>query len=208
MDLNFQKNFSKIEVPVSVRNSKSYIFEIVLLIVVAVVFYWFIVIPKQAGLKEKQSQLDQVKSSRVTEEKNVASLKNLALELSQSSQDVVHLDEALPLDERQVRTQALLDKLIQSSGVVVGNLTVDDSGSAVVSGNPALLKDPYAPARTLGTVAVNISVTGSLSQLLDLITKLENYGRIMEINSLDISAAEKGGLNLGLSLNTYYFGPQ
>jgi Tfp pilus assembly protein PilO len=208
MDLNFKNKFSKVEVPAAVRDSKSYIFEAVLLAVAAVLLYWFVAVPKAASLKNRQAQLEQVKAARKTMEDNVAALRNLSQELSQNSQNVERLDEALPLSERQIRTQALLESIIQSSGVVIGNLTVGAPSGAVVAGNPDLIKNPYRPKRALGTVAVTMSVSGSLSQLLDLLKKLESYGRIMELSSLDMSKVQNGTLNLGLTLNTYYFGPQ
>lgn len=205
MNLNFENKIFKIQSSPAVRNSRNSIFEIVVLVAAAVLLYWFVVLPKAAVLADKQSQLEKVKVSTALLQANIASLKKLSQELSSHTSDVAHLDQALPLNEIEVRTEVLMQKLVESSGVVISSLVINASGSAVVSGNQALLMNPYGPKRTLGSVPINMSVSGSLTQLLDLLNKLENYGRIMEINSMDISTAENGTLNLSLTLETYYY---
>lgn len=182
--------------------------ELVLLIIVAGLFGWFLILPKKAELDQTQKSLDEITAQRTKLEGQVQTLQELSQKLGSSGQDVTKLDEALPLEERQVRTQMLLEALVNSSGVLVGDISIAPPSSGVSAGDLAALKDPYALKRTLQPIAVNISVNGTFAQLMDLLHKLEGYGRIMDTNSLTVSAGDQGTLDMKLSLDTYYFGAQ
>ncbi len=206
MDINFQNKLPKFEAPVSIKASRNAITEIVLLLIVAGLFYWFLLSPKMAEVKLKQAEADKFTEQKQSIQQDVATLKKLSEDLKESGDDLVHLDQALPLEERQVRTQLLLDQLIRSSGLFVGDISVNDPQETVVAGNKALLKNPFGVPRSLGMLTVNASVSGNFDQLLDLIKKLENYGRLMDISTLNLSAGSGGVLNMKLTFTMYYFG--
>lgn len=186
------------------HGSQGAIFEIVLLLIVGVLLYFFLIAPKMAAVKQKQDQLAQVKGQEQKISEDQAALKQLSDQLKTNSDDIAHLDQALPLEERQVRTEKLFEQLVKSSGTLIGNLTVGSPAQAITAGDVQLLKNPYGIKRSLQTLNVSIDVSGNISQLLDLVKKLESYGRIMDISSVDLATSKGDVLNLKLSLTTYY----
>ncbi|MDE2311927.1 MAG: hypothetical protein KGJ93_02445 [Patescibacteria group bacterium] len=190
------------------RPARNAMVEIVLLLIVGVLFYWFIVSPKSAELAAKQSQNDEVQKQVQSVNTDIETLRNLSADLSQHDADISRLDQALPLSERQVRTEMLFDRLIQSSGIVVNNVNINTQSTAPVAGDKQLLADPYGQTRQLKPVNVAVSVSGTLDQLLDLITKFENYGRLIDIQSMSLGPGQDGQIAMQLNLVTYYFGAQ
>ena len=205
MDLNLKN--SKLSVQkIEFHGPQGAIFEIVLLLIIGVLFYFFLLAPKMAEVAQKQSQLAQIQSQKDSIDKDAKALNDLNAQLASNADDFALLDQALPLEERQVRTQKLFEEIVKSSGTLIGDITVSTPAESILAGNVQLLKDPYASQRSLKTLNVGISVSGTMSQLLDLIKKLENYGRIMDISSVDFSSSKSDVLDLKLSLFTYYFG--
>lgn len=192
----------------SIKAARNSIIEIILCLVIAALFYWFLLAPKLAQVSVKRAELTQIKSQRDSVESDAKALEALSKSVSSNREQIDHLDEALPLNEREIRNQMLIEELANSSGATLGSISMNNTGNSVAAGNLALLKDPFAVKRVLGVLNISMSVKGNINQLLDLIKKIENYGRIMDINSLDLSAGEKDQLDVRLSMQSYYFGPQ
>jgi len=210
MNINIQSNIiPKMQMPsVASAPSRNALVELVLLTIVIGLFTWFLVLPKKADLKIRTVAYDEVKKNYESIAGDVSTLKELNLKLENNKENIQKLDEALPLRERTVVTQLLFSKIAQTSGVVVGDINIASPGDEVAAGNKELIKNPYAPQRKLKILPVNISVNGTMSQLLDLIKKLEDYGRLMDITSITMSVEQENKLDLRLNLNTYYFPPQ
>ncbi len=197
----------KLQVPSSIKASRNAVLEAFLLVVIGILFYFFLLTPKLAEVKSKQAQLDSLDTRRQSLESDVKTLQDLSQHLIQSSADVSRLDQALPLNERGIRTQMLLQQLFSSSAVSVGDISVNETGGGVDAGNLALLENPFAVQRSLNSLTVNVSVGGSFGQLVDLLKKLENYGRIMDVSALSLSAGSNGQLDMKLTFTMYYFAP-
>lgn len=210
MDIKLTNSFSKISAAGPSNASRSAVMQIVLVLIVGGLFYWFLLLPKIADNKAKHDSLNSTQDQKASVDQDLQTLKTLDQQLAdaKSKSEITNLDEALPLSERAVRVEMLMEKLTQSSGAIVGSIAIDQSHDGVVAGNPAVISDPYSGQRTLGSVGVDLRVSGTMEQLIDLIKKLESYGRIMDISSLDISLNQGSVLDMKLSLTTYYFGLQ
>jgi Tfp pilus assembly protein PilO len=226
MEPNLQNKVSKLQVPSAVKASKNSLLAITALLIVGFLFYWFLLSPKLAEVTAKKADAVKFDSQKQGVEGDVSALQDLSQDLGQHEQDISHLDQALPLTELQLRTQLLMDRLVSSSGVLVGDISISAGNDQVVAGNVATLKNPFGLKRGLNVVSVNVAVSGNFGQLMDLIRRLENYGRIMDIVSVQISAGSSNApassapgtagaaqpaesqLSMHLTLNTYYFGAQ
>jgi Tfp pilus assembly protein PilO len=117
------------------------------------------------------------------------------------------LDQAIPLNSNTIRLQLLIQSLAQSVGVAVGDINVTGDPSGVVAGDMALLANPYGVSRSVKTMSGTISVSGSFDQLQTFLKKLENSGRLIDVDSLAIDQGSSDGLNLKLTFKAYYLAP-
>lgn len=186
------------------RNS---IIEIILLIIVGVLFYFFLVSPKHGEMAKKQEVYDAAQARLGALKTDADALQALADQLDGEKDNIKLLDQALPLTEWKIRTQLLLQKILSYSGVLVGDVSVDSSGPAIASGDLNLLKDPYSVSRSVVPIHIALNLSGSFDQLYDALKKLESYGRLIDISTISLdSANQDGSLNLRLNGTTYYFG--
>lgn len=197
---------AKVGLPPTPKTNRGYLLQIVLLAVVGGLGYFFLLSPKLSELDQFQKQNDQVSSQLNQVTQDSKTLQSLSDQLNQHKDELALLDEAMPLDEWQLRTQRLVEAILSKSGVIVANLSVTANPSAVVSGDLDLLKDKYAITRSAVPVSVDISLSGTFDQLYDAVKRLENYGRLMDISTISMGTGDLGLLNMRLSVTTYYFG--
>jgi len=186
--------------------SRNSLFEVALLILICGLLTWFVVLPKKAEVDAKQKELDQVKQTQSQVADNLASLQKLAADLKSHPTEVSELDQALPLDGRNINIQLLLQDLAQSSGVTVSDISMGGS-AGIIAGDKTLLSNFYGATRKLQKMSGNVKVIGTFSQLETFLHKVEDSGRLMDINQLSIDPASDGNLNMSLTLNAYYYAP-
>jgi Tfp pilus assembly protein PilO len=207
MPVNFSTNISMGGQPLS-KSSRNSMFEVGLLLIICLLFSWFILLPKRAEVAQKQSNLETVKKQGDNTSKQLATLQSLVNSLPSDSQNIAELDQALPLDGSTIRLQLLIQNLAQSVGVTVGNISVSGNPSGEVSGNTALLANPYGASRTVQTMDGTLDVVGSFQQLQSLLQKLENSGRLIDMDSMTINqGSSPGNLDMNLTFKAYYFAP-
>lgn len=210
MELEISKPGPKLGSPStsSQKNAPHYsLFEIVLLVVVTALFYWFIVQPKQASLKVLNEGLNKLQQEDKSLSADLDKMNSLIRSLKNNPDKIAKLNEALPLDGKTPDVYLLITELARSSGVTVGDINVSGRSNDIVAGNQALIEHPFSAKRELQTLAVKVYVIGTYEQLKAFLQKLESNARVMDIVSLDMSATQNGLLALDLNLNTYFFGP-
>lgn len=180
---------------------------IVLLIGAIGAGYWVFVIPKRVELATVNSQLVVLRQDQVSVTADVETLNKLISQLKSDTDDMAHLDESLPLVQSGFRTQMLLTKLAQFSGVTLNSISVDGNYQSVIAGNKQLLANPYAVTRKLQTSLAQITVSGSYDQLKVFLQKIENNSRIMNVQSLSLTSNKGDTLIMNLSLAAYSFAP-
>ena len=227
MDIQLSKTISKIKLNDLPEKSRNAWGEAVLILVIIILGSWFVVNPKRIAVNAKSGQLESLKSKLGDLQQNVDALSGLVSQLGTQTQQVAQLDEALPLQGRSVELQLLLQNLAASSGLAVNDINISDDGTGVAAGNLSLLANPYGAQRSLQQMKAAVTVAGNFENLEAFMKKLETSGRILDINSFQISpgggslnspagmdsagnktasAPAGSDLTMSLNLNAYYFG--
>jgi Tfp pilus assembly protein PilO len=182
------------------------VFEVILLLIILALFYWFIIGPKQSQLATAQGQVQSLQTQQTDLLNNKAKLEKAISDLQSHPAEVAEMDEALPLDNRVTKLYIALDSLTQNSGMTVGNISVAFNSGTDMAGNKALLANPFSVTRTVQKMTTSLMVTGNFDQFQSLLQKLENSGRLINITEVNIAPATGGVFNFTLNLEAYYFG--
>ncbi len=183
------------------------LFEFGLLVVMAGLFYWFVLSPKLQKVELARTQtVDLEKESEVLTQQKLK-LDKLVNDLETSKQDISKLDQALPLNPRTTNLYILTESLVQSSGMAINNLAINNVDQDIVAGQDELLKNPFGVERKVKKMTATFGVTGTFPQFLALLTKLENSSRLFDIESLSIEPSADGLLDFRMAFTSYYFAP-
>lgn len=206
MGPEISKSFAKIPLPQNSRQ-KVNLFEIILLLVVIGLFYWFVVSPKSAELDAASATLTKLQTDQKNVESQKAELSALIQKMQENKSDIEKLDEGLPFEGKITILNLLMEKFAADAGVNMENLSFSLSGDYIAAGDTQLLADPYKPKRSLKKISGNVSVQGDLGQIENFLQKLENSGRIFNISNAQITPSESGQMIISMNLDTYYFAP-
>lgn len=207
MDINSAQDLKKIKISTNLSGKNRSILEVALLLIFIGLFTWFLVLPKKAELDKKAEELSQLQDTAQSLASNFQKLKTLVSDLSNHEQSFIKLDDALPLEGKAARFQMLLEKLAQDAGVTIGSINVTGGDKGVVAGNVDLDKNPYGVARKLQKISAGINVVGSFDQIYSFWRKVETNGRIMSINSIEVSGYQNNLIQIHMGVEGYYFGP-
>lgn len=194
-------------VPISRKASFSgTIIEVVFLIILSVVTYFYLVGPKIAEFKLARTELSGVQAKKDALQKQVQDFDRLVQEFSDNTHGVSALDQVLPLDSKPSKLYVLLENFMQSSGLTTGSVTVDSDALTVVAGNVAT--DNIGEQATHKILPINISVSGvgTIDQLSNLLHLIETSTRLLEINNLDVSQGRNDQIVFKVSLKAYSYG--
>lgn len=184
--------------PPSIQNSSSRaslessspIVQIVLLSIILVIFSWFVLKPKLSSSTEVRANLKTAESQLGKIQQDQQDLGRLLSELRSSTDEIAKVDEALPLSGRVSKAYVLLDSLVQSSGMTLTLISADDTSKAVSAADKALLENPYQPGRSLHTITLTTSVTGTMEQFKNLLQLIETSGRVLDIETVEVNGGE------------------
>jgi Tfp pilus assembly protein PilO len=187
------------------QNFSNTSFEIVLLIIVGVLLYFFIVSPKQQELQAKKDSVTQL-----TDQKNKLERENKAVQkalddMKKSKTGIAKLDEALPLDGRPSKIYLLLDDIMIQSGMTVKSMDFPDATGDIVAGNSTRVEKPFTGQRKLHEVTINLTVTGSFDQYLGVLKRLETSGRLFNIQNVEITSTGDTDVEFVMTLITYFY---
>jgi Tfp pilus assembly protein PilO len=206
MPVNFSKSLG-MEQGSQVKALRNTLFEVGLLLLICGLFYWFIILPKQAEINQKQSAYNEVSTQETGISGKVAALNSLLKTLHSNTEKTVQLDEAIPLSGDVIEPRLLIKKLADSANVTVGSIGISGSPGAVAAGNTDLLSRPYDATRTLHTLTASVYVLGSFDQLQSFLQKIEQSGRLMNVSGVAIAQDSQGVLNMRLAMDMYYLAP-
>ena len=198
------KSFS----PQSVSKSQATVFELVIMIVVLAVGYPYLVAPKVKEYRDTKDKLVAVTKDSESFENTKRDLENLKKKLAdpKNKKNIAVLSEALPLQTRITRTYILMEDMVKKPALSLGNLVVDQT--ADIGGVNVKSTSPYAAARKLSTVNLNVSVTGTMEQFRGFLTILENDNRVLDIQNLEIAPVKEDTLSFHMQVKTYLYAPQ
>ncbi len=168
------------------RSTGSNVLQAFLLIVVLVLFSWFLMKPKISQSLQTRAELKVANDQKAKIALDEKEMKALVEKLHSSPDDVALVDEALPLSGRISKVDVLLDKMVRDSGMTLTLLSADDTSKVISAGDKNLLENPFQPGRTLHTMTVSASVSGTMEQLKNLLHLMESNGRVLDVESLQI----------------------
>ncbi len=140
------------------------VFEVILLLVVAGLFYWFIVSPKMSELTAVQAQYAVIEEEHKQLVTNKDLLNQAISDMKSSSDILKDLDEALPLDNKVTKLYIALESLTKTIGMTVGDINISFKSDVPMAGNRAKLASKYGTPRALQKLSTTLSVTGNFSQ--------------------------------------------
>jgi len=206
MDINFNKPAGQITDTIRMSPKRTSMFELVILLVIGGLFFWFIVQPKAANLAEQKNLSESLAQESDGLSQQQAKIDSLIRQLAASSKDLSQLDESLPLHSRTTWVYLLVESVVESSGMTVGSLSVSNTEEEFVAADSTLAGNPFSAGRKVKKISANLGVTGSFAQFQALLKKMESSSRIIDIKTLDVSPASDGLLDFRISFDTYYFG--
>lgn len=179
--------------------------EVVLLIVMIGLFSWYMVLPKQASLKAKQAQVQQLQDDKSKIQSEIDGLNASIKTLSSSQTNLTDLDEALPLDSRTTKLQMLVESIASQSGVSLESVSFDLDSKAVYAADPETVKKPFTQARSLKTIKGSVAVLGTYDQIQAFLEKVEHSQRVLEISTMALNLQQDNVMSLKLDLEAFSY---
>jgi Tfp pilus assembly protein PilO len=181
------------------------LFEVILLLIIIGLFYWFIIIPKQSSLETLNNQYDKLNLEQGTLQENKDRLTKAIADMQSHPQEVAYMDEALPLDNRVTKLYIVLENLTQYSGMKAGDINIAFPNQNDMAGNKAQLENPFVVSRSLQKLTTTLNVTGTFDQFQALLQKIEDSGRLINIKAINIVATKENLLDFNINLEAYYY---
>ncbi len=181
------------------------VFEAIFLLIVIVVGYFYLVAPKYDAYAAGRDALATLEEKQKEAQDQKAAFTTLAQKLESSSDALVALDAALPLDSKPSRLYVLVENILQRSGIVASSVSVDHPSALVVAGEKVSADD--AAARSVQPVSITMSATSTIDQLNQFLRGLETSGRIFEVTDLSVGQAREGQVIFKVTAKAYAYLP-
>ncbi len=189
-----------------VRPYQNTLIEVVIVLVAAGLFYWYLLSPKAAEVKVAHQRLAQVEQEAATLTEKKAQLDALLKQLKLNEKDEIpKLNEALPLEPQISRLYLVIERYGQISGMTIGNISINTGPEAIVAGNVTIAQNPYGVQRTVRQLTANVTLSGTFEQFQAFLKNIETHPRIIDISSLDITGTQDNIIDFKFSLTTYYY---
>lgn len=173
------------------QSLKNPLLQSILVIIVIVLFSWFVLRPRLTTFNESRAQVQAAEAQFSKVESEKRDLDKLINELNSSPDELKAVDEALPLNGRISRVEYMMSQLVSDSGMTLAILGVDDTSKVIAAGDKAVLAEPFMPGRTLHTVTLTVSLTGTIEQLQNLLSLIENNTRVLDVDTLQILGGDE-----------------
>lgn len=196
-----------VKLPTQIVEKKNSLIEVFLLLVVCGLFFKYLIMPKQAALEIMQAESAVLQTKADSTAGLLKKLQDLTNNLNKYPKEFSELDQALPLDGKAYKLQLLLETLAQSVNVTIGSINIGETKEDAWAGNREVLDNPFKGSRALGKLTGSIYVFGSYDQITAFLEKLQNSGRIVNINSIGMESGKDGALNLQITFESYYLMP-
>jgi len=108
-------------------------------------------------------------------------------------------EQILPDDKQQSEAAAQLFTLIEQAGLQSGSIQFENT-----TGFPdGRTQTEASSVSNVIVMPANFQVSGSYSQLLQLISNIENNQRIMQVKSLNVSRSEDNNLSFSMQVEVF-----
>lgn len=195
--------------PVPVTRKTSFsgtIVEIVFLVVLSVICFFYLVSPKQTAYSATRTELEALQKKQAELQKQQEAFDALVQEFEQNTEAVSTLEQILPQDAKPSKLYVLLENFMQSSGLVTGSVSVNTDSLVVVAGNKDA-KD--ATSEQVGYKAtpadISVSAVGTIDQLTNFLHLVETSTRLLEVKNLDVSQGRGDQVVFKIGLQAYSY---
>ncbi len=179
-----------------------------LVIIVLVASYFFLIKPKfeltLVAIRDNTAQQEQFYQNQRQKLADLQAAANLYRQVSEA--DIKKVNTILPNEYAKERLFGELEDVLLQQGLILNNIKLTKSGEDV-GGEPMAAKDgrvlDIPNADRVGTIRAEVSLSSTdYAALRNLLPVLENHLQLIDIQSLDFSAAAK---TVNLVFLTYYF---
>jgi Tfp pilus assembly protein PilO len=191
--------------PATIRSNQNSILEITLLLIIAGVFYYFLVSPKKAEIETKNATIVSLEAQSKLYTVDNDKIKKLSADLKKNRENFKKLDQALPLNSKITSVYLLFEELSARSAVTINDINISADSDVVVAADKEKLADPFKGTRSLGTMLASFSVNAKFDSFQTFLNQLENSGRIININSIEVTSSQEDRLTFRVSANIYYY---
>jgi Tfp pilus assembly protein PilO len=183
------------------------VFEVVFLLIIIFLGYWYLVLPKSDEYTRYQEQLTSLQGRRAEIDGQKKIFDTLVADLGAQTENIAALDDMLPLDAKPSRLYLLMESLMQRAGLGSGVVGIEIDPQTPVAGNKAVIEQPFDADRKVKTIAINVSGTGTIGQLDSFLRLLESSGRVLQVQGMDIDQGRGDQLIFRLVISTYSYVP-
>jgi Tfp pilus assembly protein PilO len=183
------------------------VFELIFLLIIIFLGYWYLVLPKSDEYSGFQDQLKNLQARRTEINAQQKVFDVLVQDLNAQTDNLTALDDMLPLDAKPSRLYLLMESIMQRAGLGSGVVSIEIDPQTPVAGNAAASAQSLDSDRTVKTIGINVSGTGTIDQLDNLLHLLESSGRVLQVQGMDISQGRGEQLIFRLTLHTYSYVP-
>ena len=174
--------------------SKTALIVFILLCVFATVF--FVSWPRYQELKSTQAKIAEKGVELQYKEQYFRDITDAAKELTQYKEELLKVNSILPSDPSIPALFSFLQTAASQNGLILEGLNL--SGISEVSG---------AEGSGVKEINVNLAVSGSYSSLKSLLSTLEKTSRLIEVETISLSAPQEAdkpfSFNLAIKTHSY-----
>ena len=194
-------------VPVTSRTSfTGSVFEVIFLIIVIIVAYFYLVSPKQTQFSDLKNKLTDVKKRQESIKSQKIAFDKLVQDLEDETEGVEALDQTLPIDSKPSKIYVLLENLMQRQGLTTGSVSVDADSQQIVAGHTETGGQALDSEHKVQPVPLTVSATGTIDQLNGFLQFVETSTRLLEVVSLDVNQGQADQLVFRIGMRAYFYG--
>ncbi len=184
------------------KKTKDYIY-LTLFFLIASFFTFFAIKPSlEIAFSLNKKKMD-LKTADNMYESVIVSLLELQSNLEKYRNDLVYLDQAIPIKIRISRVLSNLTNLLETNNLTVDNLSIS---------NLELVKEKEQNNQSLKSVAINLQLDGNFTDFIQFLKGIQNERRLKVVKKIvidkggkDISSATKSGsLKINLQIESYF----
>jgi hypothetical protein len=211
------------------EREKRYVLLLALMLLIAGVYFYYtlVVEPFMMERQTLKTELDDLQSKELLVDTQIENIPVLKEQLEKKLTDSMELVAPFYPDLPQDRIILLLQQLIRTSGLSVGDIGFTDPAlqnlqvtqdisqvstyrlkelSAIISGAQNQISTPEEVgigSQTLPGMTISLSYTGEQEQLVAFMDSIESLGRTVTVDNLTVSVGEERILSGGMNLNLY-----
>lgn len=174
----------------------------VLLLALVAVLWLFVLQPQRSAIEQARSDLALAQEQQTRLTTREAQLLQLLDQAPQIAAQAQALFEAVPQTAELPALLGQLSDAATSAGIAAENVSVINTAipTPIADEDPAAAQAAEELGVALGSIAIDISATGSEAELLEFQQNLENLERALLIESVSMSTAQDDPTNQTMSV--------